>query len=525
MKKVFGTHALLILWTLFVISILSTHGEDEALDPVRDQMAIFKNQTAGRDILLTTSNGAPVEQRDTTTLNKRLMDNEFFMDSITRFARERIQERVAHPKGAGAFGYFEVTHNVTQYIKSEFLDTVGKRTPVAVRLSGTVLSRGGSDSFRQGRGFAVKFYTKEGNFDIVGGSLPVFPYRDPIIFPGFARCRRNNPVTNTRDPNMEWDCLTRYYQGLGIQLWLSGYAGIYRGYRYMPGYGIHTYQVQNKEGKISFVRFYFTPEAGVKYLSSEEASQLDSIDPDSFTRDLYEAISCGKLVSYKFEIQVIPFVEAMNSTLDIFDTSRRIPFNIYPKIPVGRIVLNKNPENYFAEIEQLAFSPANLVPGIDGGVDKLFEARRLAYREAQYNRLGTNFQNIKVNCPYRSIVNTYNKDGEAPIGDNGQGMPNYLHNSFNGPKAYVDSSKSELIEIFERNYENFDQTAEIYEEMSAEEKELVISNIVNSLGNAVQFLQERAVAIFTRIHSELGHRISKGLKEFKKSPTCNIKFD
>ncbi|XP_045508532.1 catalase-A-like [Colias croceus] len=498
----------------------------EELDPVRDQIAWFLKKTQGVKTTLTTANGEPVERRKTRTLNQKLLYNNFFTESIAHANRERIPERIVHGKGVGAFGYFEVTHNVTEYIKADFLSEIGKKTPVAARFSPAIGERGLSDTSRSMKGFAVKFYTNEGNFDIVGLSTPMFAFKDPTLFFTFLHVESRNPTTNIVDENMHWDFLTRNPESLNMFTTVYTDGGIPRGYRKMPGHSIHTYQVQNKNGDIYFVRFHFIPEDGEDSLTAEEANELDGNDPDSFTRDMYEAIACGKRVAWDFGIQLLTPEQALNANIDVFDPTLELPYEDYPLTPVGKLVLNRNPVNYFAEIEQLAYCPCNLVPGIDGAPDKLFESRLWAYKDAQFYRLGINFHNIKVNCPLASVTrHYYYKDGAAPVNDNGEDTPNYYDNSFNGPMPYDDYDRSKIIEIEEGESDNLWQIAEMYSKLSKGERSRLISNIVNSLGNTVKFIRERAVKIYTEIEPDLGNRIKNGLKEFEKEPACRIPFD
>ncbi|CAG4941182.1 unnamed protein product [Parnassius apollo] len=482
-------------------------------DPAGQQILLFKEKTKGPIGVMTTSAGAPIEYKDArVTLNSKLIFNEYFMDSLTHLNRERIPERVVHAKAGGAFGYFEVTHDVTSICKAKLFATVGKRTPVAARFSPVVQERGGIDTSRDARGFAVKFYTEEGNFDIVGLSTPMFVIKDPLLFPTFVRAQKRNPATNLFDSNTLWDFLTLQPESLHMFLLIFGDRGIPDGYRYMPGFSIHTFEVLNEPGEKSFVRFHFTPTAGIKNLRSEEARKIAAVDPDYATRDLYRAIGNGNFPSWKVSIQVLSLNDVKNAGFDVFDVTKVLPLDDYPLIPVGIFVLNKNPVNYFAEIEQLAFSPANLVPGILGGPDKLFEARRLAYRDAEYYRLGANFNKIPVNCPIQVKLMDYNRDGKPPVKDNGKDTPNYYPNSFNGAEPYHDEKRTELIEIFQDEPNNFQQATELYvNEMTSDERSRLVQNILYSLGPVAKFLQDRAVKLLTIIHPDLGNRIAEGL--------------
>ncbi|XP_013201090.2 catalase [Amyelois transitella] len=482
-------------------------------DPAGQQIVMFKKKTEGPVGIMTTSAGAPIDIIDATvTLNSPLIFNEYFMDSLTHLVRERIPERLVHAKAGGAFGYFEVTHDITNICKAKLFSQVGKRTPVAARFSPVVVEKGGIDTSRDARGFAVKFYTEDGNFDIVGFNTPMYVYKDPLLFTTFVRAQKRNPATNLIDGNMLWDFLTLRPESLHMFMIVFGDRGIPDGYRHMPGFGIHTYEVVNEYGEKHFVRFHFTPEEGIKNLRSEQARKIAGVDPDYATRDLYNAIGNGNFPGWKVSIQVLTLDEVENAGFDVFDVTKVLPLNKYPLRPLGRFVLNKNPINYFAEIEQLAFSPANLVPGVLGGPDKVFEARRLAYRDAQYYRLGSNFNKIPVNCPIQTKPLIYNRDGVPPVKDNERDIPNYYPNTFNGPVPYKDKYRASLIQIYQDDPNNFDQARDMYEnEMTTDERTRFVENILYSLGSAASFLQDRAVKLFTIIHPNLGQRIAEGL--------------
>ncbi|CAK1552830.1 unnamed protein product [Leptosia nina] len=477
-------------------------------DPAQ-QIEVFREKTKGPIGVMTTSNGVPVPLRETTsTLNTRLLFNEYLLDSITHIFRERIPERVVHAKGAAAFGYFEVTHDITHITKAKVFSELGKKTPIATRFSPINPERGGNDLMRDARGFAVRFYTEDGNFDMLGFNTEMFSIKDPIDFTMFTHTQKRNPATNLFDENMLWDFVTLRPESLHIFLRVFGDRGIPDGYRYMPGFSIHTYQFVNGNGEYYFARFHILPNGGIRHLTSEQARKISSEDTDYSIRDLYRAIERGDYPSWSVSLQILSMEDVKNADIDVFDVTRTLPLDKYPLHPVGQMVLNRNPVNYFAEVEQLAFSPSNLVPGILGGVDKIFEMRRLAYRDAQYHRLGANFNKIRVNCPFRSL--TYNRDGEAPVKENERDVPNYYPNSFNGPVPYVENSK--LIQIIEHEPYNFDQARELYEkEMSAGERERLVDNILYSLGTVTKFLQKRAVELLSIVSHDLGSRVEQGL--------------
>ncbi|KAJ2946877.1 hypothetical protein O0L34_g16210 [Tuta absoluta] len=496
-------------WMLAVVTAVVAKIQN---DPAGQQIVNFKKKTSGPIGIMTTSAGAPIDHHETVTLNKPLIFNEYFMDTMTHLVRERIPERLVHAKAGGAFGYFEVTHDITHICKAKMFSQVGKRTPIAARFSPVVVEKGGIDTSRDARGFAVKFYTEDGNFDIVGFSTPMYVYKDPILFPTFVRAQKRNPSTNLIDGNMLWDFLTLRPESLHMFLLVFSDRGIPDGYRHMPGFGIHTFEVANKKGEKYFIRFHFYPDAGIKNLRTEEARKISAVDPDYATRDLYNAIGNGDFPTWDVQIQVLTYDDVKEAGFDVFDVTKVLPLDKYPLKPLGKMVLNKNPVNYFAEIEQLAYSPANLVPGILGGPDKVFEARRLAYRDAQYFRLGANFNNIPVNCPIQAVVHAYNRDGTPPVKDNEKDKPNYYPNTFNGAVPYKEPKRAELIDIYQDEANNFDQATELYiNEITPEERTRLVENILYSLGPVTKELQQRAVKFFSVIHPDLGSRIEQGL--------------
>ncbi|KAJ2939356.1 hypothetical protein O0L34_g13450 [Tuta absoluta] len=496
-------------YILFVTLLLILKVENQLAG---QQLPEFKKRNPGPIGIVTTAGGAPVEVQDTKTLNKNLLINEYFLDTISHLDRERIPERIVHAKAGGAFGYFEVTHDIKHICKAKLFSHVGKKTPIAARFSPVVVERGGIDTSRDARGFAVKFYTEEGNFDIVGFNTPVFAIKDPVWFPTFVRGQKRNPATGLYDGNMLWDFLTLRPESLHIFLMIFSDRGIPDGYRHMPGFAIHTYEVANEIGEKFYVRFHFLPDAGIKNLRSDDAQAIASADPDYAMRDLYNAIGKGEFPSWTVKIQILNVEDVKNAGFDVFDVTKVLPLDKYPLHPLGKMVLNKNPINYFAEIEQIAFSPANLVPGILGGPDKVFEARRFSYRDAQYYRLGANFYNIPVNCPLLTVSRPYNRDGRPPVLDNGRDTPNYYPNSYNGAMPYKDEKRPELSEIVQDEANNIAQAAEFYmNEITKDERRRLVENVLFSLGPVNQEVQERAIRLFYLVHPDLGARVEKGL--------------
>lgn len=388
---------------------------------------------------------------------------------------------------------------------------VGKKTPIAMRFSPVFEDKGGFDTTRGAKGFGVKFYTKEGNFDIAGFSTPMFPIKDPLLFTSLVRAFKNNPVTGYRDFNTFWDFVTLNPESINLIMETFGDRGIPRGYPYMSGFPIHTYEVVNSDGVPSFVRLHITPDAGIQNIYSKEATRISGEDPDYYKRNLFTSIEKGEYPSWTLNFQVLSLEDVHNATFDVFDVTKVLPLKKYPLIPVGRLVLNRNPVNYFAEIEQVVFNPASLVPGILGAPDKLFQGRRLAYRDAQYYRLGVNFQNIPVNCPIHG-VNNFARDGVPPLGNAGSG-PNYYPNSFGGPKPYNEVNRVEILNIVEDYSDNFEQAAELYSEYNNEERERLIQNVILTLKYVSDKIKKRIVRVFTNIHPDLGYRMKLGLEK------------
>ncbi|XP_052738574.1 catalase-like [Bicyclus anynana] len=463
---------------------------------------------------IATSAGAPVTYTEVSnTLNTALIYNNYFMDTMSHIHRERIPERINHGGGTGAFGYFQVTHDISHICKADFLNKVGKKTPVAVRFSPSLSEKGSSELNRDARGFSVKFYTKEGNFDIAGCNAPVYFYKDPLLFVTFMHAQKRNPATNLFSRDAVWDTLTLFPESLHAFLRSFSDTGIPANYRYMPGFGIHTFQVENKTGHYNFVRFHIIPCAGIKNLMTEEARNISAEDPHYFTRDLYRAIGTSNFPCWRVSVQILTETDVKRDGPKVFDATRLLPLKKYPLHQVGRLILNRNAKNNFAEIEQLAFSPGNIVPGILGSPDKLYEARVFAYRDTQNYRLGKNFNRIPVNCPFQVRTFTYNRDGRPPVADNEEDIPNYYPNSFHGPVPYMTKSRSGLINIVEGKADNFDQTRDFYvNELTHDEKSRVIENIVFSLQD-VSFasLQKKAIDILSTIHPDLGDRVAQRL--------------
>eukprot|EP01017_Pseudomicrothorax_dubius_P004026 TRINITY_DN1071_c0_g1_i4.p1 TRINITY_DN1071_c0_g1~~TRINITY_DN1071_c0_g1_i4.p1 ORF type:complete len:500 (-),score=173.37 TRINITY_DN1071_c0_g1_i4:190-1689(-) len=463
---------------------------------------------------LTTSQGHPIDDNQNSIsageYGPLLLQDVHLIDKLGKFDRERIPERVVHAKGAGAHGYFEVTHDVTKFCRANFLNQIGKRTPIFARFSTVGGEKGSADTERDPRGFAVKFYTEEGNWDMTGNNTPVFFIRDPIKFPDFIHTQKRNPQTNCKDANMFWDFLSLVPESVHQVTILFSDRGTPDGYRHMNGYGSHTFRWVNAKGEAFFVKFHFKTDAGIKNLPAQRANELKSEDPDYATRDLFEHIATGKSATWTLHVQVMPEAEAANYKWNVFDVTKVWPQGDYPLIPVGKMVLNRNPENYFQDVEQAAFSPAHLVPGIEPSADKMLQGRLFSYIDTHRHRLGGNYDQIPVNCPYRARVNNHQRDGPMRVDGNGGSRPNYEPNSFSGPVAREEFRQSTqkltgLVARYKPAHPNndFAQPGVLFRKVMDEQARTnLINNISGHLKNANRDIQERQVRVFYKCDPE-----------------------
>lgn len=378
-----------------------------------------------------------------------LLQDFHLIDKLAHFDRERIPERVVHAKGAGAHGYFEVTDDVTQWCKAKFLDTVGKRTPIFTRFSTVGGEKGSADTERDPRGFAVKFYTEEGNWDMTGNNTPVFFIRDPVKFPDFIHTQKRNPQTNCKDANMFWDFLSQTPESAHQVTILFSDRGTPYGYRHMNGYGSHTFRWVNAKGEVFYVKWHFKTDAGIKNFTGPEADKMKSVDGDFATGELFNHIQSGNSATWTMHAQVMPEADAANYEWNIFDITKVWPHTDYPLQRVGKLVLNRNPENYFAEVEQVAFSPGHVVPGIEPSQDKMLQGRLFSYPDTHRHRLGANYEQIPVNCPYRVKIANGIRDGPMNVNGNQGNAKNYEPSSFRPMKFSQHAALSTLpVSIF-----------------------------------------------------------------------------
>jgi catalase len=477
---------------------------------------------------LTSNFGTPVyDDQNSMTAGSPgpiLIQDVQLLEKLAHFDRERIPERVVHAKGAGAYGYFEVTDDVTAYTKAKLFSKVGKRTELFVRFSTVGGEKGSADAERDPRGFAVKFYTEEGNYDMVGNNTPVFFIRDPLKFPDFIHTQKRNPETNLKDPDMFWDFLSLTPESIHQVTILFSDRGTPRTYRHMNGYSSHTFMWYNKKGEYFWVQYHFKTEQGIQNLTREEAERLKGADPDHATRDLFECIAQGDYPSWRLEVQIMTPGQAKDYRFDPFDITKVWPHGDFPPITVGRMVLNRNPENYFADVEQSAFSPGNFVPGIGPSPDKMLQGRLFSYHDTHRHRLGPNYHLLPVNAPKACPMLNYQRDGSMRFDGNAGGTPNYYPNSFGGPvpdprlaEPPIEISGIAARQQYSHPNDDFVQAGDLYRKVLTEEaREHLIDNIVSHLCNAQRRIQLRQTAHFYKADPDYGQRVARGLKLKRK---------
>jgi catalase len=362
-----------------------------------------------------------------------LLQDHYLLEKMAQFNRERVPERVVHAKGGGAFGFFEVTEEVTQWCAADFLSDVGTRTPVFARFSAVAGEHGSADTVRDPRGFALKFYTDDGNYDLVGNNTPVFFIRDAMQFQDFIASQKRMPETGLRSNDAQWDFWTLTPASAHQVAILMSDRGTPRSWRTMNGYGSHTFMWVNAGGERFWVKYHFKTVQGIANFTASDAHAMAADDPDHHRRDLFDAIERGDAPEWRLEMQVMPFEDAAGYRFNPFDVTKVWPHQDYPSVEIGRLVLDRNPESHFAEVEQAAFSPGNMVPGIGPSPDKMLLGRLITYSDAQRYRIGTNYQQLPVNEPLAD-VHTYAKDGAMRYFHNGL-QPVYAPNSYGGPSA------------------------------------------------------------------------------------------
>src|SRR6202165_5556441 len=362
-----------------------------------------------------------------------LLQDHYVIQKMAQFNRERVPERVVHAKGGAAHGFFEVTEDVTQWTSAAFLSQAGKKTDTFLRFSTVAGELGSADTVRDPRGFALKFYTEEGNYDLVGNNTPIFFVRDPSKFQDFIHSQKRMPDTDLRSNNAMWDFWSLSPETIHQVTFLMSDRGTPRTYRHMNGYSSHTFMWVNARSEKFWVKYHFKTEQGIEYFTDADAKAMTAEDPDYHRRDLREAIQKKDYPVWRLEMQIMPFEDAANYRFNPFDLTKVWPHSDYPPIAIGRLVLDRNPENFFAEIEQASFEPSNMVPGIGPSPDKMLVGRIFSYHDTHLHRIGANYEQLPINAP-KVEVHSYNKEGPMTYRHAGA-QPVYAPNSYGGPRA------------------------------------------------------------------------------------------
>jgi catalase len=470
---------------------------------------------------LTSAAGCPIANTQTAlTAGSRgplLMQDVQLLEQMQHFNRERIPERVVHAKGSGAYGTFTVTRAIPEYTKAKFLSQVGLQTEVFLRFSTVAGEKGAADAERDVRGFAVKFYTEEGNWDLVGNNTPVFFVRDPYKFAHFIHTQKRHPQTNLRDANMQWDFWSLNPESLHQVTILFSDRGLPASYRHMNGYGSHTFSFVNAVGERFWCKFYFKTCQGVRCITGEESANLIGIDRESHQRDLFEAIDRGEYPSWTVKVQIMTEAQAKTFQWNPFDLTKVWPHSDYPLMEIGVLELNRNPANYFAEVEQAAFSPSVFPPGIGPSPDKVLQARLMSYPDAQRYRIDANYQQLPVNQP-RCPVMHYQRDGAMSTGYGGSN-PNYYPNSDDtAPKEVPTYSEPGLAlgdvvadRYDSREDDNYTQAGMLWRVLDGAQQQRTAQAIATTLGKAEQPIQMRQLCHFFRADAEYGQRVAEAL--------------
>ncbi len=477
---------------------------------------------------LTTEAGAPVADNQNSQTagvgGPVLIQDQLLIEKLAHFNRERIPERIVHARGAGAYGTFTVSSDLTPYTRATFLSEVGKQTEVFVRFSTVAGNLGAADAVRDPRGFAVKFYTEDGNYDLVGNNTPVFFIKDAIKFPDFIHTQKRDPYTGSQEADNVWDFWGLSPESTHQVTWLFGDRGIPASYRHMHGFGSHTFQWTNEAGEAFWVKYHFKTDQGIETLTSEEAEVLAGRDPDSHQRDLRTAIEQGEFPSWTVYVQVMPVAEAATYRFNPFDLTKVWPHADYPLVEVGRMELNRNPENIFAEVEQSIFSPHHFVPGIGPSPDKMLQGRLFAYGDAHRYRVGINADHLPVNRPHATEARTNGRDGYAYDGRHA-GSKNYEPNSFGGP-AQTDRPLWDATAVsghtgdhpapVHAEDDNFVQAGNLYRLMSADEQERLIANLAGFISQVSrEDIAERAIENFRRADDDYGKRLQAAVQALR----------
>jgi catalase len=470
---------------------------------------------------LTTTGGNPIaDNQNSLTAGPRgplLMQDYQLLEKLAHQNRERIPERTVHAKGSGAYGTLTITHDITRFTRAAVFARVGSKTDCFLRFSTVAGERGAADAERDVRGFAIKFYTQEGNWDLVGNNTPVFFIRDPYKFPDFIHTQKRHPKTNLRSNTAAWDFWSLSPESLHQVTILMSDRGLPRSYRHVNGYGSHTYSLINAEGERFWVKFHFKTLQGHQHWTNSEAEQVVARDRESSQRDLFEAIERGDFPKWRFCIQVMPEKDAVSYRWNPFDLTKVWPHADYPLIDVGILELNRNPENYHAEVEQASFSPSNIVPGIGFSPDRVLQARIFAYADAHRYRVGTHYEMLPVNRP-KSPVRTYHMDGPMRFDSPAGGNAYYEPNSFGGPVQRPEVKEPSLAlygdaDRYDHRAEadDYTQPGNLFRLFNAEQKQRLYGNIAASMAGVPEFIVQRQLEHFHRANPEYAVGVAKAL--------------
>ena len=480
---------------------------------------------------LTTAAGAPVaDNQNTQTAGPRgpaLLQDVWHLEKLAHFAREVIPERRMHAKGSGAFGTFTVTHDITRYTKAKIFSVVGKKTDLFMRFSTVAGERGAADAERDIRGFSAKFYTEEGNWDVVGNNTPVFFLRDPLKFPDLNHAVKRDPKTNMRSAENNWDFWTLLPEALHQVTIVMSDRGIPASYRHMHGFGSHTFSFINAANERHWVKFTFKTQQGIKNLSDSDATDLVGRDRESAQRDLFDSIEKKDFPRWKLCVQVMPEKDAGSYHVNPFDLTKVWPHKDYPLMEVGILELNRNPENYFADVEQAAFSPANVVPGISFSPDKMLQSRLFSYGDAQRYRLGVNHHQIPVNAP-KCPFNSYHRDGAMRTDGNQGATIGYEPNSkgewqeqpnFSEPPLAIEGAADHWNHRTDEDY--YSQPGSLFRLMAPDKQKLLFENTARSVGGASKQIQQRHIADCTKADPAYGLGVAAALERGVPAKTPN----
>ncbi len=472
--------------------------------------------------ILTTASGAPVaDNQNSRSAGPRgplLLDDFHLIEKLAHFNRENIPERRVHAKGSGAYGTFTVTRDISEYSSAKLFSGVGKQTETFLRFSTVGGERGSADTERDPRGFALKFYTEEGNWDIVGNNTPVFFIRDPMKFPDFIHTQKRLPQSNLKSAQMMWDFWSHSPEALHQVTILFSDRGIPDGYRHMHGFGSHTYSLINAKGERHWVKWHYKTAQGIKNLAPADAARIAGTDPDYAQRDLFDAIERGDFPKWRVCMQIMSEDQANRHHENPFDVTKTWSQKEFPLIEVGMLELNRNPLNYFAEVEQATFGPSNMVPGVGLSPDRMLQGRVFAYADAHRYRVGTNHQQLPVNAT-RSPVHSYQRDGSMAFGSNGGAAPNYEPNSYaDAPKQAPQYREPALAlhgdaDRFDHRVDAdyYSQAGALFRLMSAEQQALLIDNIAGAMMGVSADVVERQLQHFYRADEAYGNGIAKAL--------------